>query len=344
MIHPVAVHTSAGGLPVPAGAVPGNPVHVYLRRLGSPLSQATMLDALARLADGFSARAGIPEAERPGPYQYPWWNLRYPDTVEMRAILMSRFEPATVAKYLAALRGVFKECWRLGLMSIEDMTRAGDVKAPRGSKELTGRHVDSPEIRKLFDAAAEQKAPLSTRNLALLAAVFGGGLRRAEIAALDLGDFSAREGTLHVRKGKGQKERIVDLPGRAVELIGAWTAARGNHPGQLFVPVRSTGRVAVTVVRTRHLLDGHSERIRVPAAMTAQAIYMALKDIVQRAGIDAVSPHDGRRTWIGNLLDAGVDISTVKEMAGHASVQTTGRYDRRGGRARKAAAAKLDLP
>jgi integrase len=78
--------------------------------------------------------------------------------------------------------------------------------------------------------------------------------------------------------------------------------------------------------------------------MTSQAIYNMLQKRAGQAKVKDFSPHDFRRTFVGDLLDRGVDIVTVQKMAGHANVNTTGRYDRRPEEVKRAAAAKLHFP
>jgi site-specific recombinase XerD len=79
-------------------------------------------------------------------------------------------------------------------------------------------------------------------------------------------------------------------------------------------------------------------------AITGQAVYYVLSTRARQAGVAAFSPHDLRRSYVGDLLDEGADLSVAQQLAGHASPATTAGYDRRGERAKEQAANRLDVP
>lgn len=189
--------------------------------------------------------------------------------------------------------------------------------------------------------------------------LYGSGLRRAEAAALDLSDLDLAAGSLAVRHGKGNKARQVYLASGGAELLEGWLSVRGQEAGPLFVPVLKSGKLKAGTLKAGTLkatkLNGAQSgdegsggekagAERTGARLAPQSVRYVLQKRARQAGIKDFSPHDLRRTFVGDLLEAGADISTVQKMAGHASVQTTARYDRRGEQAKKKASGLLHIP
>ncbi|MDP9375207.1 MAG: site-specific integrase [Chloroflexota bacterium] len=78
--------------------------------------------------------------------------------------------------------------------------------------------------------------------------------------------------------------------------------------------------------------------------MTSHAIYNVLAERQAEAGVAKLSPHDFRRTFIGDLLDRDIDLARVQQLAGHASPLTTARYDRRPEAGKRRAVEVLHFP
>ncbi len=294
-----------------------HPVAVYLAGLSAG-SRRTMLGALNTIAD--MATGGRADAE-----MFSWHLLRHEHTAAIRSTLAERYSPSTANKMLAALRGVLKASWRLGLLDGESYQRAVDVSAVKGSMLPKGRALGAGELRGLFDVCTDDPTASGRRDAALLAVLYGAGLRRSEAVGLDLADYDSETDALTIR-GKGNQERIAYVTGGAQQAIDDWIAARGDDDGPLFVPIRKGGKV------------------QVGRRLSAQAVYGILKKRAKQAGLEHFSPHDLRRSFVGDLLDAGADVSLVQKLAGHSQVTTTQRYDRRPEQAKRKAAGLLHVP
>lgn len=301
-----------------------HPARVYLAIL-SPGSRPAMKGSLQVAAELLTSARCTWET-------MPWHLLRVQHTQALRAELADRYAAATANKMLAAVRGVLRAAWELGQIDSDSYQRAVSVRAVRGQTVPRGRSISKGELRALFASCVRDHSPIGARDAALLAVLYGSGLRRAEAAALNVNDYDPDDGSLRVRAGKGNKERVCYTAAGERHLLRGWLSARASvgapaSSGPLFLPMSKGGKIRLPVrhLDSRSILDIAQKRAR-------------------QAGVKHLTPHDFRRTMIGDLLDAGADISTVQRLAGHAQVTTTARYDRRGEAAKARAAELLHIP
>ena len=197
-----------------------------------------------------------------------------------------RLAPATIARKLTAVRSLLR--YALGPDRVPDASLA--PKRPR-------RLPDAPKQREVEEivASLEGDGPLALRNQAMIELVYSAGLRSAEAVGLDLGDVDFEQEIVHVREGKGAKDRVVPLGEQAAYLVARYLRearpelARGAN-NALFLSAR--GR----------RLDTSAMRRIVP------------------------HPHRLRHSFATHLLEGGADLRTIQELLGHASLSTTQMY------------------
>lgn len=333
ILPPVVVSAMAELVPVRTPASQ-NPALVYLAGLAAS-SRRTMRAALDEIAllltDGRCDHLTL-----------PWAALRFQHAQAIRSLLVERNSPATVNRKLAALRGTLTAAKHLlaehlptepeaalravlAKEAIDAAIRSLKRVRGEGQEQAAGRALTYGEFMALLGACAADGTIAGDRDAAMITLAYVTGLRRAELAGLMLADIQWQPCTLRVR-GKGNKVRTVPVEDDgALSALEDWLHERGPWEGPLF---------------TRILKGGHLQQV----GLTDQAIYFILQKRGRQAGVNPFSPHDVRRTFAGELLDANADLVTVQKLMGHSSPQTTAKYDRRGERAKRNAVQKLHAP
>lgn len=208
------------------------------------------------------------------------------------------------------------------------------VEDVRGESAPAGRFMKPHEIKKLLRACMEDGTPAGLRDKALFSVAWMTGPRRDELCELRMEDLtvipaddenSNDEGELLLH-GKGDKPRLAYLYGRALAALLEWLAVRGDAPGYIFCQVRKNGTV----------LPGR--------ALSGEALRKVGLKRFKQANMKHTTWHDFRRRFASELWDAGVDGVIIKDLMGHASMETTAAYDRRPEHARRAAVKKLTIP
>lgn len=207
---------------------------------------------------------------------------------------------STVARRSSALRRFYR-------FLVEDGLRGDDPSSALPKPTLQRplpRVLSESEVESIFHAAGDKAAseePLAQRNLALLELLYGSGLRATELVSLPRS--AVREGQpFLILRGKGSKERLVPISGRAQAAVKSWLANVPASSPWLF----PSGKKHVTRVR----------------------LFQLVRAMALDAGIatDRISPHVLRHAFATHLLSGGADLRVLQSLLGHADIATTQIY------------------
>jgi site-specific recombinase XerD len=201
-----------------------------------------------------------------------------------------KITPAVHVVYVAALRFLY-----LKVLERPDVDRA--LSWPRMPKPL-------PVVLSGTEMLSVLEAVRSPKYRALILCAYGGGLRITEACSLRPEDVDSRRMVIHVREGKGRKDRYVMLSTRLLEVLRMyWRLEKPDRGGFLF-----PGRLPGTAISSK-------------AASGALRRASAVTGIAKR-----VSPHVLRHSFATHLLESGVDLRVIQALLGHTSIRTTSLY------------------
>lgn len=224
------------------------------------------------------------------------------------------YNPRTLNGVMSNVRKMFKYLRRKGEVfynPTEDMELA---KAPR---PLPKNILSAEEAEALLDEP-NKRTMSGKRDRAILGCLYGAGMRRGECAGLDLNDIYVSEKKIHIRDGKGGKDRVVPIQSDLAMRL----------------------KVYIEQVRPLVVDDPDDQAVflnRYGKRLSPQSVLRVVKAQAKKAGIKKeISPHTLRHSIATHLADNEVDIRYIQEFLGHSRCDITAIYIHlSGGRLRK---------
>lgn len=205
----------------------------------------------------------------------------------------------SIARHLSAIRRFYTFLLREGLTRDNP---ALDIRAPKSGRRLP-KVADVDQLSQLLDVNPDD--PLEVRDLAMFELLYSSGLRLAELAGLNLLALDLRGREVRVL-GKGNKERILPVGGKAVSALRLWLAQRPA--------LALEAETAVFVSQRGGRLSRRSIQAR-----------LARWGVVQGAD-QRLHPHLLRHSFASHMLESSGDLRAVQELLGHADIATTQVY------------------
>ena len=196
---------------------------------------------------------------------------------------------------------------------------ASELELPRIGRTLPRQVMNLKEVETVINQA-DVTTPLGIRDRAILETFFSTGIRRRELANLEVSDLDFEEGTLMVRQGKGKKDRVLPLGERAL----AWLEKYIQDARPYLLKDHVEDSYNDGDADQNGLFISRKGKPLKPSYLTVIVMnYVKKADIKKQGGC-----HIFRHTMATLMLEGGADIRYIQEMLGHESLQSTQVYTR----------------
>ena len=211
---------------------------------------------------------------------------------QLHLLLDRRLSAKSVMQRTAALRFFFNITLKRGYPQNEFCY----PKAPKRLPVI----LSQDEVKAMINAAT------SLLHRTLLMTLYSTGMRRAEITRLKVNDIDSQRMVIHIKQGKGQKDRDVPLSPKLLETLRKFWYWKKPKV---------------------YLFPGEAKRGSKGDHLTPKAVYLACKGAAHRAGIKkSVGPHTLRHSFATHMLESGADLRTIQLLLGHTDIRHTTVY------------------
>lgn len=218
----------------------------------------------------------------------------------MAQLLEQQTAPATIRRKLSSIKAFYRY-WRRKNPDLKDPTKG--IQTPKLKKRLPVT-ADATAIARLFASFPAEPDFKEARDKLILELLYGSGLRRSELLALEEKDISTAESRLRI-KGKGDKERLVPFGSTVMEAL------------MVYKPLKEAAFPGVEAL----ILTDKGKRPYPKWIYNKVKQYLGTLPYLERA-----SPHVLRHSFATHLSDAGADLNAIKELLGHSSLAATQVY------------------